>query len=111
MATTRLLAAQHKRPEHVLIGEEGFFLGRPRKGNVTATTDCRLLEIPASLFMDIAQASPHFAEMLLCGVLVALGRKLADTSEMRARYEATIGGNWTIWGADDDTFIRRYGGL
>ncbi len=108
-ATARGFRGGEPHPEYVLLGEAGFLLGRPRAGTITARTHCCLLELPSARFVELAAASPHFAEMLLCGILVAVSRKLVDTSEMRARYEATIDGSWKDWFAGEELFIKRYG--
>lgn len=100
----------HSLCEHVLIGELSFLTSRPRSGTVIAVTDCELLELSSTQMGEMVRMSPGFTGRLLLGVLRAVCRKLVESSAMRARYEAVIGGDWKEWFVDDDDFSRRFGG-
>lgn len=99
----------HERCEHVVLGEMSFLTGAPRGARVSAVTYCTLLELPAEALPLLVTESPAFAERLLRGVLHAVCRKLVDTSSMRARFEAVVGGDLEMWFMDDSEFPLKFG--
>ena len=62
------------------FGEMSLLTGEPRTATVTATTDCRLLEIGVEAFRRVALADPAIVEQ----VTAAVGTRRAEMDQHRA---------------------------